>query len=73
MARILVIESSARQQGSVSRQLTEQFIAQWKTAHPQDQVQVRDLAVEPVPHLDATLLGGWMKPAQQQSVAEREA
>ena len=73
MARILVIESSARQQGSVSRQLTEQFIAQWKTAHPQDQVQVRDLALEPVPHLDATLLGGWMKPAPQQSAAEREA
>ena len=73
MARILVIESSARQQGSVSRQLTEQFIAQWKSAHPQDQVQVRDLAVAPVPHLDATLLGGWMKPAPQQSAAEREA
>lgn len=73
MARILVIESSARQQGSVSRQLTEQFIAQWKSAHPHAEVTVRDLAVEPVPHLDATLLGGWMKPGEQQSAAEREA
>ncbi|MFP6860539.1 MAG: FMN-dependent NADH-azoreductase, partial [Pseudomonas sp.] len=27
MANVLVIESSARQQGSVSRQLTAQFIA----------------------------------------------
>ena len=73
MSRILVIESSARQQGSVSRQLTEQFISQWKNAHPADEVRVRDLAAEPVPHLDADLLGGWMKPADQQSSAEQQA
>jgi FMN-dependent NADH-azoreductase len=73
MSKVLVIESSARQQGSVSRQLTEQFIGQWQAAHPADQVQVRDLAVEPVPHLDANLLGGWMTPADQQSVAEQRA
>ena len=56
MSRILVIESSARQQGSVSRQLTADFIAQWQAAHPQDEVTVRDLAKQPVPHLDETLL-----------------
>ena len=64
MSRILVIESSARQQGSVSRELTQQFIANWQAAHPADQIQVRDLAVDPVPHLDATLLGGWMTPSE---------
>lgn len=73
MPNVLIIESSARQQGSVSRQLTEQFIAQWQAAHPADQIQVRDLAVEQVPHLDANLLGGWMTPADQQSVAEQSA
>ncbi|MBF7730606.1 FMN-dependent NADH-azoreductase [Pseudomonas sp. N040] len=73
MSRILVIESSARQQGSVSRELTQQFIAQWQQAHPADQVQLRDLALEPVPHLDADLLGGWLKPAEQQSPAEQAA
>ena len=73
MSRILVIESSARQQGSVSRELTQQFIANWQAAHPADQVQVRDLAVEPVPHLDATLLGGWMTPSEQQNDAEKAA
>ncbi|MGG2397539.1 FMN-dependent NADH-azoreductase [Pseudomonas sp. SH1-B] len=73
MSRILVIESSARQQGSVSRELTQQFIASWQAAHPADQIQVRDLAVEPVPHLDATLLGGWMTPSEQQSEAEKAA
>lgn len=73
MSRILVIESSARQQGSISRQLTEQFITQWRQTHPADEVHVRDLAAEPVPHLDADLLGGWMKPLEQQSDAEKAA
>ncbi|WP_061241743.1 FMN-dependent NADH-azoreductase [Ectopseudomonas composti] len=73
MSRILVIESSARQQGSVSRELTQQFIANWQVAHPADQIQLRDLVAEPVPHLDATLLGGWMTPSEQQSEAEKAA
>ncbi len=73
MSNILLIESSARQQGSVSRQLSEQFIAQWQNAHPADQVTVRDLALEPVPHLDSNLLGGWMTPAEQQTADEQVA
>ncbi|MGB4073279.1 FMN-dependent NADH-azoreductase [Pseudomonas sp.] len=73
MANVLVIESSARQQGSVSRQLTAQFIANWTAANPADSIQVRDLAVDQVPHLDANLLGGWMTPAGQQSEAEQAA
>ncbi|MBD8577889.1 FMN-dependent NADH-azoreductase [Pseudomonas syringae] len=73
MSRVLIIESSARQQDSVSRQLTRQFIEQWKASHPADAITVRDLAVNPVPHLDATLLGGWMKPEDQRSDAEQAA
>lgn len=73
MSNVLVIESSARQQGSVSRQLTAEFMARWQQAHPQDVVVVRDLALEPVPHLDADLLGGWMKPAAERTPAEQSA
>jgi FMN-dependent NADH-azoreductase len=73
MSKILVIESSARTQGSISRQLTAEFIGQWQAAHPADSVSVRDLARDPVPHLDATLLGSWMTPAEQQSEAEQAA
>ena len=71
MSRVLIIESSARQQDSVSRQLTQTFISQWKAAHPADQITVRDLAVKPVPHLDINLLGGWMKPVEQRSDLEQ--
>lgn len=73
MSKLLVIESSARQQGSVSRQLTAQFIANWQAANPSDQIKMRDLAIDQVPHLDANLLGGWMTPAAQQSTAEQAA
>jgi len=73
MSRVLIIESSARQQDSVSRQLTQQFISQWQAAHPADQITVRDLAINPVPHLDSTLLGGWMKPAEQRNEIEQLA
>ena len=71
MSRVLIIESSARQQDSFSRQLTEQFISQWQTAHPADVLIVRDVALNPVPHLDANLLGGWMKPEDQRNAAEQ--
>ncbi|CAG8867615.1 FMN-dependent NADH-azoreductase [Pseudomonas fluorescens] len=73
MSRVLIIESSARQQDSVSRQLTRDFIQQWQAAHPADAVTVRDLAVNPVPHLDANLLGGWVKPEDQRSSDELQA
>jgi len=71
MSRVLIIESSARQQDSISRQLTQQFISQWKAAHPADEITVRDLAKSPVPHLDINLLGGWMKPQEQRSEIEQ--
>ncbi|WP_454254796.1 FMN-dependent NADH-azoreductase [Pseudomonas sp. Marseille-Q8238] len=73
MSHVLVIESSARTEGSVSRQLTADFIATWQAANPQDSIKVRDLAAEQVPHLDSDLLGGWMKPADQQSAVEKAA
>jgi len=71
MSRVLSIESSARQQDSVSRQLTQTFISQWQAAHPGDQITVRDLVVNPVPHLAFNLLGGWMKSAELRSDIEQ--
>ncbi|MDV9033456.1 FMN-dependent NADH-azoreductase [Pseudomonas sp. RAC1] len=73
MSRVLIVESSARQQDSVSRQLTRDFTRQWQAAHPADTLALRDLALNPVPHLDADLLGGWMKPEAQRSAAEVQA
>ncbi|HCN61838.1 MAG TPA: FMN-dependent NADH-azoreductase [Pseudomonas sp.] len=71
MSNVLIIESSARQQDSFSRELTQQFISHWKTLHPADRLTTRDVAVNPVPHLDADLLGGWMKSEAQRNAAEQ--
>ncbi|MDD2060894.1 FMN-dependent NADH-azoreductase [Pseudomonas sp. GD03860] len=73
MSRVLVIESSARQQDSISRQLTRDFVSQWQAVNPTDSITLRDLAVNPVPHLDANLLGGWMKPEDQRNGDELQA
>ena len=36
---------------SVSRRLTDEFVATWKARHPDDHVVERDLAASPIPHL----------------------
>lgn len=73
MSRLLVVESSARQQGSISRQLTAEFLQRWQASHPADQIVQRDLASTVLPHLDTDLLGGWMKSAAEQTPAEQAA
>lgn len=56
MAHLLHIDSSIRGDSSVSRGLTERAAAAWRAAHPDGTVTYRDLAADPLPHLDA--LGG---------------
>ncbi len=73
MSRLLVVESSARQQGYISRRLTAEFLQNWQASHPADQIVQRDLASTVLPHLDTDLLGGWMKPAAEQTPAEQAA
>lgn len=73
MSQLLVIESSARHEGSISRQLTQDFIAQWQAQQPQAHVVVRDVAKHPLPHLDGDLLAGWMLPKAEQTAAQQAA
>ena len=73
MKKILVVQSSARQDGSLTREYTAQLVRQIEAANPGSWVVTRDLGAEPIPHLDGTLLGGWMKPAEEQTEAERAA
>lgn len=71
MANVLYINSSVRNTGSLSRQLSAEFIAQWQVAHPADTVVVRDLAANPVPHLTEDMLGALFTPAEARN-AEQE-
>src|ERR1700692_1864735 len=70
MATILHINSSVRDTGSISRQLTSAVLIKWKAARPADVVVERDLAVNPVPHLNEQTMGAFFTPAEKRSPEE---
>lgn len=67
MATLLHINSSVRNEGSISRQLTAEFLEKWKASAPGAKVVVRDLAANPLPHLNEETLGAFFTPAEQRS------
>jgi len=60
---LLRIDSSARQT-SVSRQMTERFVAAWRTAHPGGVVIERDLATTVLPPITDDWLATYGDPSQ---------
>jgi FMN-dependent NADH-azoreductase len=67
MATVLHINSSVRQNGSLSRQLGAEFVAKWQEANPSGTVITRDLAANPVPHLTEQMMGAYFTPAEQRN------
>lgn len=67
MATVLHINSSVRQNGSLSRQLGAEFVAKWQAANPSGTVVTRDLAASPVPHLTEQMMGAYFTPAEQRN------
>lgn len=53
MATLLHLDSAVFPQGSASREVTATFVQTWREQHPDGQVVYRDLAANPLPHLDA--------------------
>lgn len=72
MSKLLHINSSVRNEGSISRKLTGEFIAKWKDAHPSDEVVERDLAAQPIPHLNEKMMGAFFTPAEKRSAEQAE-
>jgi FMN-dependent NADH-azoreductase len=58
MKSVLVINSSAAREGSVSRLLVEETVARLLEANPYAQVVRRDLGDTPIPHLTTGTLAG---------------
>jgi FMN-dependent NADH-azoreductase len=58
MNNLLVINSSAAREGSVSRELVEHAVARLLEDAPQAKVVRRDLGLNPVPHLAVDTLNG---------------
>jgi len=79
MKNLLQLNSSIFSSGGQSTQLADQFVAAWRVNQPDAQVTVRDLAQQPLPHLDAQrVLAFFAQPEtrtldQQAFVAESDA
>jgi FMN-dependent NADH-azoreductase len=67
MANVLHINSSVRSSGSLSRQLSSEFVAKWQASNPADTIVERDLATQPVPHLTEQMMGAFFTPAEQRN------
>ncbi len=66
MATLLHLDSSLSPQGSASRDVTATFRKEWEAQHPEGKVIYRDLAAEPLPHLETdAALAGFTAPDQR--------
>ncbi len=72
MTTILHVSSSVRSTGSISRQLSNEFVAKLKAAAAGNTVVERDLTAHPVPHLTEQMMGAYFTPAEQRSAEQIE-
>jgi len=79
MKTLLQLNTSLFSTGGQSSQLADQFVAAWRANNPEHHVIARDLASDPLPHLDAERFLSFIAkpeertPQQQALVAESDA
>lgn len=61
---LLHIDSSPMGEGSVSRQLTREFVDRWRAAHPDGTVLTRDLTAMRIPVIDAVWIAANLTPKE---------
>lgn len=71
MTTLLQLNTSLFSHRGQSSQLAERFVATWRERHPEGRVIARDLAAEPVPHLDALRFGAFTTPAESRDEAQQ--
>jgi FMN-dependent NADH-azoreductase len=67
MKTLLQIRASLFSDNGQSSQLADRFVANWRKAHPDGRVLLRDLALQPVPHLDAARFGAFLAKAEDRT------
>lgn len=72
MATLLQINSSVFSDNGNSSTLSNEFVQSWLAKHPGGKVIVRDLAKNPVPHLDGANVQAFFTPAESRT-AEQQA
>jgi FMN-dependent NADH-azoreductase len=67
MPTLLQIKSSLFSDDGQTSRLADRFVAAWREANPDGRVIVRDLARDPVPHLDAARFGAFGAKAEERT------
>lgn len=75
MTTLLQINSSIFSSGGHSSQLADEFVAIWRRNNPQTEIITRDLANQPLPHLNAQRVSAFFTPsdaltAEQQVIVD---
>lgn len=73
MKNLLQINSSIFSSGGQSSRLAERFVTAWSKTNPGAEVTVRDLASDPVPHLDAAVFEAFIAKPEQRSPEQQAA
>ena len=73
MPTLLHLDSSMRHEGSRSRALSAHFADAWQQANADGTVIYRDLAADPIPHLDLTAFSANFVPDDDRTPPQREA
>ena len=72
MQTLLQIKTSLFSDNGESSRLANRFVVAWRAAHPGGRVIVRDLARDPVPHLDATRFGAFLAKPEGRTTAQAD-
>lgn len=71
MSTLLQIKSSIFSDGGQSSLLAARFVDAWRKSNPGGKVVIRDLAREPVPHLDAARFGAFIAKPEERTPAQK--
>jgi FMN-dependent NADH-azoreductase len=72
MKTLLQLNTSLYAGEGQSSRLAARFVDQWRAANPGATVVLRDLARDPVPHLDAARFGAFLAKDQARDAAQKE-
>jgi FMN-dependent NADH-azoreductase len=73
MSRVLLVLSSPRGEQSFTTRFARRIADDLVAREPGTEVVVRDVAANPLPHIDETFVGGIFKTPEQRSAAEQQA